>query len=158
MPAEAQGDTVTARKLMREGRRRLSALDDQPAVQAQMMYVLGRTHRTLALYDEARRLLRRSLEQRQEIYGDPHPDVAQSMNELALFLRDQGQYAEADSLRTLQKEASSGQSEASISVVSTPMAQQRRTSTRSWPPSTVLQGSGKRPIVSNFSKRASASR
>jgi serine/threonine-protein kinase len=98
MPAEAQGDTVTARKLMREGRRRLGALDDQPAVQAQMMYVLGRTHRTLALYDEARRLLRRSLEQRQEIYGDPHPDVAQSMNELALFLRDQGQYAEADSL------------------------------------------------------------
>lgn len=98
MPAEAQGDTVTARELMREGRERLGTLKDQPAVQAQMMYVLGRTHRQLALYDEAERLLRRSLERRRAVYGDPHPEVAQSLNELALFLRDQGEYAAADSL------------------------------------------------------------
>jgi serine/threonine-protein kinase len=97
-PAEAQGDTVTARDLMREGRKRLNTLEDQPAVQAQMMYVLGRTHRKLALYDEAERLLRQSLERRRAVYGDTHPEVVKSLNELALFLRDRGEYGAADSL------------------------------------------------------------
>ena len=97
-PHNSRGDTVTARMLMREGRDRLDALDDQPAVQAEMMYVLGQTHRRLALYDEARQLLRRSLELRRELYGPDHSDVAESLNALALFERDQGHFEVADSL------------------------------------------------------------
>jgi len=100
-PNFAQGDTVTARELLRLGTQRVGELDDQPAVQAQLAYVLGKTRRQLGLYDTTRALLERSLSLRRRLHGREHPDVADSMHELALLIRDQtGRYARAESLLT----------------------------------------------------------
>jgi tetratricopeptide (TPR) repeat protein len=46
-------------------------------------------------YTEARPLYERALEIRQEAYGEEHPATAQSLNNLANLLKDQGSYEEA---------------------------------------------------------------
>ena len=45
-PSRATGDTITARDLLREGMEQIGELGDQPAVQAELMHVIGSTHRT----------------------------------------------------------------------------------------------------------------
>ena len=97
-PNESQGDTLTARTLLKRGRGRLGALDDAPAVQAEMMYVLGQTNRRLARYDTARTLLRRSLALRREEFGDEHSATLESLSALALLHRDRGHFSVADTL------------------------------------------------------------
>jgi serine/threonine-protein kinase len=97
-PNESQGDTLTARTLLRRGRDRLSELDDEPAVQAEMMHVLGQTHRRRAQYDEAQALLRRALALRSSVHGDTHPATLESLSALALLHRDRGHFPAADSL------------------------------------------------------------
>ena len=47
---------------------------------------------------EAEPLYRRALAIREEKLGDDHPDVAQSLNNLALLLKTQGKLAEAEPL------------------------------------------------------------
>ncbi len=51
-----------------------------------------------AQYQEAEPLYRRSLAIREEKLGSNHPDVAQSLNNLAGLLQSQGKYAEAEPL------------------------------------------------------------
>ncbi len=51
-----------------------------------------------AVYNAAEQLYRRSLEIREKQLGPDHPDVAQSLNNLAGLLRAQGQYAAAEPL------------------------------------------------------------
>jgi len=97
-PNESQGDTLTARTLLRRGRDRLSELDDEPIVQAEMMHVLGQTHRRRAQYDEAQALLRRALALRSSVHGDTHPATLESLSALALLHRDRGHFPAADSL------------------------------------------------------------
>ena len=97
-PNESQGDTLTAQTLLQRGRDRLSELDDEPAVQAEMMHVLGQTHRRRAQYDEAQALLRRALALRSSVHGDIHPATLESLSALALLHRDRGHFPAADSL------------------------------------------------------------
>ncbi|WP_263792505.1 tetratricopeptide repeat protein [Salinibacter sp.] len=97
-PNESQGDTLTARTLLQRGRDRVSALDDEPAVQAEMMHVLGQTHRRLARYEAADTLLRGALDLRSSIHGDAHPATLESLSALALLRRDRGDYPAADTL------------------------------------------------------------
>ena len=100
-PHLTQGDTVTARELLRQGINRIDELEDQPLVQAELMYVLGRTRRRIGLYDSTRHLLERALHIRRQEHGRTHPSVAEVLRELALFERDaDGHYAEAESLLT----------------------------------------------------------
>ncbi|HJZ32155.1 MAG TPA: tetratricopeptide repeat protein, partial [Hyphomicrobiaceae bacterium] len=49
-------------------------------------------------YPEAEPLYRRSLAIREKVLGPGHPDVAQSLNNLALLCRNQGRYPEAEQL------------------------------------------------------------
>ncbi|MEF8796928.1 MAG: serine/threonine-protein kinase, partial [Salinivenus sp.] len=97
-PNESQGDTLTARALLRRGRDRLGALDETPAVQAEMMHVLGQTHRRLARYEAADTLLRRALDLRASVHGDDHPATLESLSALALLRRDRGHFSAADTL------------------------------------------------------------
>lgn len=97
-PNESQGDTLTARTLLQRGRERLGELEDAPAVQAEMMYVLGQTNRRLARYDTAQTLLRRSLALRREQLGREAPATLESLSALALLHRDRGHYPAADTL------------------------------------------------------------
>ncbi|CBJ26207.1 NB-ARC and TPR repeat-containing protein [Ectocarpus siliculosus] len=49
-------------------------------------------------YDDAESLYKRSLATQEKVLGQEHPDVAQSLNDLAGLLRAQGKYAEAEPL------------------------------------------------------------
>ena len=97
-PGKALGDTVTARKLLARGVEQAEALDEQPAVQAQMFDVVGQVYRRLGQYDEALPLLRRALALRREHLGASHQAVAASLSHVALLLQRRGDYAPADSL------------------------------------------------------------
>ena len=56
-----------------------------------MLYELGQ-------YAEAEPLLQRALQIREKALGPEHPDVATSLNNLAVLYRAQGRYAEAEPL------------------------------------------------------------
>lgn len=100
-PHLARGDTVTARELLRQGMHRIDELEGQPLVQAELMYVLGRTRRRIGLYDSTRALFEQALEIRRQHLGREDPKVAQVLSKLAILVRDaEGDYAEAESLLT----------------------------------------------------------
>ena len=59
--------------------------------QGNALYMAGR-------YPEARPILERALALRKQVLGPAHPDVATSLNDLALLYKTQGEYADAASL------------------------------------------------------------
>ncbi len=62
-PVRAAGRTVTAREVVDEGARRLEGgLDDEPVMKARLLAAIGKVYKSLALYDDARRLVEQSLE------------------------------------------------------------------------------------------------
>ncbi|MEM1177497.1 MAG: tetratricopeptide repeat protein [Acidobacteriota bacterium] len=61
-PVDSSRGEVTARALLDAASQRTEALDDQPLVQAQVLRIMGRSYKELAVFDEAERLLRQSLE------------------------------------------------------------------------------------------------
>jgi len=96
-PSEARGNRLTAREVLDRGAENIEAdLAGEPAVQAQMMLVMGRVYAQLGLYDDAIPLLMRSVALRREQLGDRHPDVASSLNELAISQARRGDYDAAD--------------------------------------------------------------
>lgn len=96
---QSLGDTVKARALLERGLARARDLKGQPALQAQMLDVVGRLERELGEFDRARPVLEEALAFRRKIDGDVHPDVATSLESLAWLEYDQGNYAEAARLR-----------------------------------------------------------
>ena len=53
---------------------------------------LGRLYRDMGNYEEARHNLEKALEIRQELLGENHLDVAQSMTNLGKLYRDMGNF------------------------------------------------------------------
>ena len=96
---QSLGDTVKARALLERGLTRAHELKGQPALQAQMLDVVGRLETTLGEFDRARPVLEEALALRRKVDGDLHPDVATSLESLAWLEYDQGNYAEAARLR-----------------------------------------------------------
>ncbi len=97
-PADVQGTEMTARELLARGVAQVEALEEEPAVQAELMEVLALTYRRLGLYDKAEPLLERALAVRRALWGPEHADVAQSQEALAEFRRDEGTFGEAEAL------------------------------------------------------------
>ncbi len=98
-PAESRGRTVTARELLERGVRRVdSALVGQPAVQEEMLGILGTIHRELGLYPEADTLLRRGVAVAERLYGPDHPEVAARLTDLGTVLKELGELAPAESV------------------------------------------------------------
>lgn len=97
-PDETAGETVTAEDMLERGRRRINQLDDQPAVQARMLQLLGNAHRERGNYEKAAGLLRRSLNLRDSLYGRNHRAVANTLEELGHVQRQRERYDRADSL------------------------------------------------------------
>ncbi len=97
-PDTAQGEAITAATLLEQGRRRVEALHDQPAVQAQMMSVMGQVYLSLGRYKQADTLLRRAAEHHRVAYGPLDARTLETENDLANVWYRQGTYAEADSL------------------------------------------------------------
>ncbi|HEX6900393.1 MAG TPA: serine/threonine-protein kinase [Thermoanaerobaculia bacterium] len=97
-PRGAQGRTVTARDLLDGATARIQALDDQPEVQAALLYAAGVSYRNLGLYDEALPPLERSLRLRRRLLGDRHAEVADSQYSLAVLLYRRGENDRAQAL------------------------------------------------------------
>ncbi len=96
-PSAARGETVTAREILDKGAARVIAkLEGQPETQAALALTIGKVYLSLGLNDRARPLLRQSLALRQGLYGNSHPDVAESLLILAALDQESGDFAAAE--------------------------------------------------------------
>jgi serine/threonine-protein kinase len=97
-PSRSRGETITAREVLDRGRKQIAAeLKGEPETQADLMDTMGRVYHHLGLLDPARELLTESLRVRRRTLGD-HLDVASSLQNLAVTLRDLGEDREAEPL------------------------------------------------------------
>jgi tetratricopeptide (TPR) repeat protein/tRNA A-37 threonylcarbamoyl transferase component Bud32 len=79
-PSEARGNTITAREILDAGARRIEhELAGQPLVQARLRDTIGNVYVALGLYPEARAQLEAALRTRQDLLGENHADVAESL-------------------------------------------------------------------------------
>ncbi|HEV2847076.1 MAG TPA: serine/threonine-protein kinase [Thermoanaerobaculia bacterium] len=102
-PSRSGGEKVTARQLLDRGVTRLDKdLASEPELQADMMNLMGDVYRELALYEEGRALLERSVAIRRRIPGDGGLGLAASLHNLARMMEEQGDHAPA---RRLYEEA-----------------------------------------------------
>ena len=97
-PFVEPSDTITVRSLLPRGVEYIDALDEQPAVQAQLLAAMGRVYQNLGQYDQSTTLLKRALDRNESVHGADHASTAETMADLAWTLRDQGDYERADSL------------------------------------------------------------
>ena len=91
-------DMVTAEELLVRGQQQVGNLRDQPLAQAQLLGVLGTILVNMREYDRARSLLESALLLRRAHLRPDHPDVAESMFQLAMLLRDLGENEDARAL------------------------------------------------------------
>lgn len=96
-PAEALGDTITARELLDRGVARARWLDSQPVIQAQMLDLVGRIRTELGAYAQAQPVLEQALATRRRTLGGRHPDVAESLHNLAALAYLTGDHERAAS-------------------------------------------------------------
>ncbi|MBZ5638111.1 MAG: serine/threonine-protein kinase [Acidobacteriia bacterium] len=98
-PGETRGKTVTAREILDKGAKKVATeLKGQPLVQARLMSTMGTVYTELGLYNDAEPLLSFALGVQEKALGPNHPDVAESLNNLASLHWFEGKYAEAESL------------------------------------------------------------
>jgi len=96
-PSEALGNTITAREILDRGAERIQAdLADRPAIQATLMDTMGTVYTSLGLYDQAERLMRDAVGNRQELFGNEHAEVASSLSHLGELLMLKGELTEAE--------------------------------------------------------------
>ena len=103
-PTRAQGETVTARRLLERGIDQIETdLASEPGVRSSLMLTMGRSLAGLGLYEEASTLLRRSLELHQNMGLDDEEGLAEASLRLGEVLSLTGQYEQAEPLfrRTL---------------------------------------------------------
>lgn len=97
-PDRARGEAITAREILDSGAVRLDReLAGQPAVQARLMRTIGGVYMQLGLYEEAERLLDRSLAIRESLPGDNRAAISASLTSLGALYDEQGRYARAES-------------------------------------------------------------
>lgn len=95
-PAQARGEELTVREVLDRGAERVDRLSDQPSLQAASLTTIGRVYRELGLFDESRPALERALELRRGLHREIHPEIAESLRELALLHQDVGDYDAAE--------------------------------------------------------------
>lgn len=96
-PSSSRGEEVTVREVLDRGAERArTELVDQPAVQAEMLGVLGDIYRKLSLYEEAADLVGEGLEIRQDLYGPDDLRVAESLNLLGSVRQARGELESAE--------------------------------------------------------------
>lgn len=99
-PAQDRGRNLSARDMLDEAAQKIErgALQNEPQVQASVRGALGNTYRDLGQFAAAEAQLRAALALRRQTLGDAHPDVAASLNDLALLLHQKGDFAAAEPL------------------------------------------------------------
>jgi eukaryotic-like serine/threonine-protein kinase len=99
-PDVSEGRTLTAFELLQQGEAEIDRLDSQPALQAQILDVIGQMYTLLGQYEQAEPLFRRAAETAQRVHAGPHRDVAGPLSRLGDVVYQRGRYAEADSVLT----------------------------------------------------------
>lgn len=95
-PTRSKGERITAREMLDRGAARVEAeLSGQPALQAEMMTLMGDVYRELALYDEAKPLLEKALDLRQAEPGDSSLELAESLHSSAQLDEAEGRVDQA---------------------------------------------------------------
>ncbi|HEV7993788.1 MAG TPA: serine/threonine-protein kinase [Gemmatimonadaceae bacterium] len=98
-PPDRRGENLTARAIVDRGAARIdSVLGDQPDVQAELRRVIARVYSNLGLFDRAAPMLRRQLAQRRALYGNTHPAVAETLDELGVVLQEQDEFSGAEAM------------------------------------------------------------
>jgi len=83
-PLEGFGDTVRARTLLDQGVEHLAQEQSgTPEVRARTLMVMGQVYDNLGLHDEAISLREEALRLRRDLYGETHPEVAETLEALA---------------------------------------------------------------------------
>ena len=80
---QSLSDTTTAKQLVERGIEQARAAGVMPEERAQMLSVLGRLEMQIGSYAAARPLLTEALALRRTLYEHDHPDIANSLGELA---------------------------------------------------------------------------
>ena len=90
---------VTVREVLDASAQRLEPeLDGQPAVRAAIHQTIGRSYGSLGLYEQGAAQHVHALRIRRQLHGEDHPDVVESMNDLAALRYYNGQYDQAERL------------------------------------------------------------
>jgi eukaryotic-like serine/threonine-protein kinase len=98
-PAESRGREITARELLLRGVVRVdSALGTQPAVQQELLGVLGTIYRQLGLYAEADTLFARAVVVARRAFGSNHPEVAARLTDRGTSLKELGELVRAETV------------------------------------------------------------
>ncbi len=98
-PYYVYGETVTARQMFEHAATRLQEdRGDPPEVRAAVLAVVGKVQANMGLTEEATAVLEESLALRRQIFGEHHPEVAESLHELARARQGAGQHEVAEEL------------------------------------------------------------
>jgi tetratricopeptide (TPR) repeat protein len=98
-PNRAEGGQLDVGVLLDQAVERVDgSLKAQPDVQARLFTHVGKLYYTYSRLDDAKRLHERALSLRRGLYGEVHPDVAESVNYVAWAYFVQGAHQKADSL------------------------------------------------------------
>ena len=96
-PDAALGETITAKEILDRGAERLHGrLVEVPVLRAEMLGVVGRMYNELGLYREARPLLEEAQATLRHAGQRSTPILAQSAEDLATLLYEQGEYEAAE--------------------------------------------------------------
>lgn len=95
-PYLSPGPELTARDLVEQGRARVAALDEAPRVQAEMLQVLARVHRSLADHRTAQDLSGEALDILQSLPDVSDDALADAWTLYAGTLASMGRYGEAE--------------------------------------------------------------
>lgn len=97
-PYQARGERITAREILDQGTARISReLAGTPDVQAALMDAIGEVNLGLGRYDEAEPLLTRALDLRRRLFGSNSPEVAESLEHLAVVQQKRSPLERAES-------------------------------------------------------------
>lgn len=91
-PSYTKGDTITARQLLRTGEQTVQSLKKQPAVQSELLHVLGNIYGELSYNKKADSLISRALTITKKIQRTDRPKLASIYFDLAFNKLVRGKY------------------------------------------------------------------
>ncbi len=98
-PMRGGDSNVTVRDMLVDAAKAIDVrFPDKPLLEAELRNMFGYMTKEAERYDEAEALLRKALRARRERLGNHHPDVAESLHNLAATLHFKGQNAQAKEL------------------------------------------------------------
>lgn len=98
-PSEARGETITAREILTAGAQRIDTeLAAQPEIQARLMDTIGSVFSSLGLYQDARTMLEKALDNRRALPDVPQQEIVQTTLHLAHVDTASAALEEAESL------------------------------------------------------------